>query len=160
MNRTGILKDDRYMDHDMGFQHPESPERLRVIYEMLEQPEFKGKFPRVPARECPKDDILRVHSSGYLEKIAETDGKDYTYLDPDTKTSPGSYRAALLAAGGLCEAISLILSDELDNAFALVRPPGHHAERERAMGFCIFNNVAIGARYAQDVLNIERTLSP
>lgn len=158
MNKTGILKDPRYMEHDMGFGHPESPQRLEAIYEMLEQSEFKGKFYNIAARTCQKKDILKVHSSGYFERIADTNGKDYTFLDPDTKTSPGSYNAAMLAAGGMCEAISLVVRGELDNAFALVRPPGHHAEKDRAMGFCLFNNVAIGARYAQDVLNLEKIL--
>lgn len=158
MTTTGIVKDERYMNHVMGASHPESPQRLEVLYAMLEDPDMVGNFKEVPVRRAEKDELLLVHSRDYVEKIAATEGKEYTYLDPDTQTSAGSYEAALLAAGGFCEAISMVKSGELDNAFALVRPPGHHAERDRAMGFCLFNNVAVGARYAQESLNLNRIL--
>jgi acetoin utilization deacetylase AcuC-like enzyme len=105
-----------------------------------------------------REELLMVHSPDYIDILEASDGKSSTYLDPDTQTSPGSYKAALLAAGGLCEAISRVYSGELENAFALIRPPGHHAEKARAMGFCIFNNVAIGARYAQKHLGLDRIL--
>jgi len=158
MAGTGIVKDERYMNHVMGGYHPESPQRLEVIYAMLEDPDMVGNFKEVPVRRAEKEELLLVHSRDYVDKIAATEGKEYTYLDPDTQTSAGSYEAALLAAGGFCEAISMVNSGELDNAFALVRPPGHHAERDRAMGFCLFNNVAVGARYAQESLNLNRIL--
>ncbi|MBW2610043.1 MAG: histone deacetylase [Deltaproteobacteria bacterium] len=158
MNKTGIVKDTRYMDHDMGAHHPENPRRLEVMYEMLESPDMKGNFKNIPARRTEKDELLFIHSPAYIDRLAATEGREYTYLDPDTQTSAGSYNAALLAAGGLCEAISMVNSGELDNALALVRPPGHHAEKDRAMGFCLFNNVAIGARYAQENLGLDRIL--
>ena len=158
MNKTGIVKDIRYMDHDMGAYHPESPERLKVIYEMLEDRDMKNIFRDVPVRPAEREELLFVHTSKYVDLLASTAGRDATYLDPDTQTSPGSYKAALLAAGGLCEAISMVHSGELNNAFALVRPPGHHAERSRAMGFCLFNNIAVGARYAQERLGLDRIL--
>lgn len=158
MNRTGIVKDERFMNHDMGPHHPESPKRLEAIYNMLESPDMKGEFIEVPERRSEREELLLVHSPDYIDKLAATDGKAHTYLDPDTQTSAGSYEAALLAAGGLCEAISMVHSGELNNAFALVRPPGHHAENARAMGFCLFNNVAIGARYSQEQLKLDRIL--
>jgi acetoin utilization deacetylase AcuC-like enzyme len=123
---------------------------------MLEESDIKDHLKNIPARKALKQELMAVHSSDYVELIESTDGKDYTYLDPDTRTSAGSYLAALLAAGGLCEAVSKVQSGEMDNAFALVRPPGHHAEKSRAMGFCLFNNIAIAARYAQEHLNLER----
>lgn len=158
MNRTGIVTDRRYMRHTMGEYHPESPERLRGIYAMLETPEVAGKFVEIPVRPAVAEEILWIHTPTYLKTLAATAGQEYTYLDPDTQTCAYSYEAALLAAGGLCQAVTQVCSGELDNAFALVRPPGHHAERGRAMGFCLFNNVAIAARYAQKRLNMERIL--
>ena len=158
MRKTGTVTDKRFMNHQTGPYHPESHLRLEAIYGMLEAPDMAGRFQKVPVRKAEREEILFVHTPEYVSMVAGTEGKDYSSLDPDTSTSPGSYEAALLAAGGLCQAISLVISDELDNAFALVRPPGHHAESNRAMGFCLFNNVAIGARYAQESHNIERVL--
>jgi acetoin utilization deacetylase AcuC-like enzyme len=158
MAKTGIVQDERYMNHQMGAYHPESPRRLEVIYTMLEDADMQGNYTNVPVRRAEREELLWIHSPDYVERLASTEGKEYTYLDPDTQTSPGSYEAALLAAGGLCEAISMVHSGELDNAFALVRPPGHHAERAQAMGFCLFNNVAVGARYAQEHLKLNRIM--
>ncbi|MFH0845027.1 MAG: histone deacetylase [Pseudomonadota bacterium] len=158
MSKTGILKDARFMNHFMGPHHPESPHRLEVLYAMLDDPEMQGHFMEVPAREATKGELERVHSYAYIERLADTKGREYTYLDPDTQTAPGSYEAALLAAGGFCEAVSMVNSGILNNAFALVRPPGHHAEKSRAMGFCLLNNLAIGARYAQESLGIHKIL--
>ncbi|MBN1831224.1 MAG: histone deacetylase [Deltaproteobacteria bacterium] len=158
MAETGIVRDERFMEHQMGPYHPESPKRLEAIYAMLDDTDMRGHFQEVPVRRAEIEELLLIHSPEYVEKLAATEGKDYTYLDPDTQTSSGSYEAALLAAGGMCEAISLVHSGELNNAFALVRPPGHHAEKTRAMGFCLFNNVAIGARYAQKYLHLRRVL--
>jgi acetoin utilization deacetylase AcuC-like enzyme len=157
MRKTGIVRDNRYLEHFMGAGHPECPERLGAIYRMLDS-EMRDVFVNVPAREALKEELLYVHTSRYIDEIASTDGLESTYLDPDTQTSPGSYKAALLAAGGLCEAVRMVNSGEIDNAFALVRPPGHHAERSRAMGFCLFNNVAVAAMYAKKVLGLERVL--
>ena len=158
MAGTGIVRDERFLNHHMGVNHPESPHRLEVIYAMLEEPDISEHVQEIPPRPAERDEILLIHSPDYLDKIALTEGKEFTYLDADTQTSTGSYEAALLAAGGFCEAISMVNSDELDNAFAFVRPPGHHAENSCAMGFCLFNNVAIGARYAQKNLGLGRIL--
>jgi acetoin utilization deacetylase AcuC-like enzyme len=158
MNRTGIVIDERFLNHFMGPYHPESPERLAAIYAMLEQEDMRRQFKLVPVRRAERDEIQEIHAPEYIKSIAATEGKEYTYLDPDTQTSAGSYEAALLAAGSLCQAIAMVNQNELQNAFALVRPPGHHAERSRAMGFCLFNNVAIGARFAQKALKLGSIL--
>jgi acetoin utilization deacetylase AcuC-like enzyme len=158
MNKTGILRDNSFLDHDMGAYHPESPQRLEAIYDMLAEPDMQGVFTEIPARKAIKEELKLVHSAEYIDLIASSDGKDSMYLDGDTRTSAGTYNAALLAAGGLCEAISLVTSGDINNAFALVRPPGHHAERDRAMGFCIFNNAAIGACYARKYLGLKRIM--
>jgi acetoin utilization deacetylase AcuC-like enzyme len=156
--KTGIVRHRKFMEHWMGEYHPESPMRLEAIYAMLDEPEMTGKFVEVPVGPAGKQDIMRVHSPGYLSKIESTAGVEYTYLDPDTHACAASYEAAVLAAGGVCRAVAMVHSGDLDNAFALVRPPGHHAEKAQAKGFCLFNNLAVGARYAQEALNAGRIL--
>ena len=156
--KTGVVRDIRYMDHGAGFGHPESPERLESIYRMLALPEMTGKFIQIPSRPATFEELALIHRASYINQVAQTAGKPYTYLDPDTSTTEGSYMAAILAAGGLCSAIDSVISGETDNAFALVRPPGHHAEAGEAKGFCIFNNVAIGAMYAVTRHKMERIL--
>jgi acetoin utilization deacetylase AcuC-like enzyme len=158
MFKTGIVKDSRYIEHRTGDFHPESHRRLEVIYEMLNDADMADQYIDVPVREATEEELLYIHAKDYIDLVASTAGKPFSYLDADTQTSPGSYQAALLAAGGLLNAIKMVHGDELDNAFALVRPPGHHAERNRGMGFCLFNNIAIGAVYAQKELGLKNIL--
>lgn len=158
MKKTGVVKDERYMNHDPGPYHPESPRRLEVIYKMLEEPAMKDLLVEIIPEPAPEEYLLWVHTDSLVKIVRSTAGKPYYSLDPDTSTSPGSFEAALLAVGGVCKVISMVMNGELDNGFALIRPPGHHAERSRAMGFCLFNNVAVGARYAQRQCGAERVL--
>src|SRR4030043_1410773 len=158
MNRTGIVKDERYLEHMMDPGHPESPERLRVIYKMLEEAEMKGLFKMLPPRAATQEELEMIHAPSYINMVASTAGKPYYRLDMDTSTCAKSYEAALWAAGGLLELIKAVMEKRLLNGFALVRPPGHHAEHDRAMGFCLFNNVAVGARYALKNYNLQRVL--
>jgi len=155
---TGIVRDWRYLNHDMGPHHVESPARLEVIYRMIEaEPAFKI-LQTIEPREATEEEIALVHYRSYIEKIKETRGKPRVILDPDTSTCSLSYETALLAVGGVLEAAQAIMEKRVDNAFALIRPPGHHAESSRAMGFCLFNNVAIAARWLRKKYGLERIL--
>jgi len=154
---TGIVKDLRYMEHNMGASHPESPQRIEAIYHMIEK-EISFSYSEIKPRPAQEEEIQMVHSSSYVQLIKETSGKERVVLDPDTATSSRSFEVALLAAGGLLEAIDLVMEGKIKNGFALVRPPGHHAEASRAMGFCLFNNVAIGAEYLIKKYSLKKIL--
>jgi acetoin utilization deacetylase AcuC-like enzyme len=159
MNRTGIVKDRKYLEHVMDPGHPESPERLREIYQMLEEEEMRGRsLGKVKPRPATREEIEMVHAPAYIDLVASTAGKSSVRLDMDTSTCAKSYETALLAAGGLLELIKVVMQGKFNNGFALVRPPGHHAEKDRAMGFCLFNNIAIGARYALQNFSLQRIL--
>ena len=146
--KTGIIKDSRFLLHCSDWTHPESPARLQTVYKMLDAPAMVGHFFEIPTRFASQEELERVHGRSYIERIARTKGQIRVSLDPDTDASADTYDVARLAAGSLCHAIDQVMDGRLDNAFALVRPPGHHAEADSAAGFCIFNNVAVGAGYA------------
>jgi acetoin utilization deacetylase AcuC-like enzyme len=156
--KTGIVKDWRYVEHNMGDAHPESPQRIRAIYEMLEEEKALAPLTLIPPRAASKKEIALIHTQEYIEQIEETAGRERVYLDPDTSTSPRSYEVSLLAVGGLLEAADRVMERKAANAFALVRPPGHHAEASQAKGFCIFNNAAIAAQYLVEKWGLRRIL--
>ena len=157
-HRTGIVRHEKYKEHLAGYHHVESPKRLEVIYSMLDEPDMAGKVEVISPRPATGKELCWVHDKSHVKRIADTDGKPYVSLDPDTQTTSQSYQAARLAVGGLLALIDKIYDGTVQNGFALVRPPGHHAERHRAMGFCLFNNIAYGAMYAQKVHGAERVL--
>ncbi len=157
MARIGIVRHPIYREHDMGIYHPESPERLLAIEREIAKTEFREPLIEIPPRPALTKELQRVHSLSYIHQISSTSGKNVR-LDPDTSTSPKSYDAALMAAGGLMEAVDWVLEEKVDQAFALVRPPGHHAEDDRAMGFCLFNNVAIAAKHALEDKELSKVL--
>ncbi len=144
---TSLWADPRFEAHLAGPMHPESPERLRAIAEVLSRAPIAGTSPRVP-RPATRDELTAVHDAAHVEHVLSLAGTS-AQLDPDTAMSPGSAEAALLAAGGAVQAVTEVQRGESKNAFVLVRPPGHHAERDHAMGFCLFNNVAIAAEAAR-----------
>ena len=126
---------------------------------MLEEEEMRGLWlEEVRPRPATREELESIHTPAYIDLVASTAGKPHVRLDADTSTCARSYEAALLAAGGLLELIKAVMKGQLDNGFALVRPPGHHAENDHAMGFCIFNNVAIGAEYAMRHFSVKRLL--
>ncbi len=158
MRKTAIYRDDLFLEHKPGFSHPESPDRLRVIYKELDKEQVAGHF-LYPQFAPASTEILELnHSAALIKRVAETRGKDHDYLDADTQTSARSHEAACLAAGALIDGITRVEQGEIDNAFCLVRPPGHHAERDRSMGFCLYNNVAVAARWAMQELGMQRVM--
>lgn len=159
MGKTGLVYDPRYLEHDMGMGHPESPHRLRAIMQQLERNGTLPRLTRIEPRTAEDEWVTQIHQPGYvaaLTKHAPTSGR--ISLDPDTSMSPGSLVAAYLAAGGALAGVDAIMNKQVEHVFCAVRPPGHHAEAGRAMGFCLFNNVAIAARYAQKRYGLQRVL--
>ena len=144
------------LDHDPGRHHPESPARLRAVLAALDDPEF-ARLERREAPEAGREDLLRVHPRRHVEGILGAVPKTgHVGIDADTVLSPASGEAALRAAGAVTAAVDAVVAKEADNAFCAVRPPGHHAEPQRAMGFCLFNNAAIGALRAREVHGLSR----
>ncbi len=159
MGKTGLVYDPRYLEHDMGMGHPESPNRLRAIMQQLEQSGTMAQLTRIEPRMAEDEWITKVHTAAYLaslKKHAPASGR--VSLDSDTSMSPGSLTAAYLAAGGALAAVDAMMTKQVEHVFCAVRPPGHHAEASRAMGFCLLNNVAIAARYAQKKHGLSRVL--
>jgi len=144
------------LDHDPGSYHPESPARLRAVLEALAAPEF-ARLERREAPEAAIEDLARVHPRPFVERLlAAVPQTGHVAIDADTVMSPASGRAALRAAGAVTAAVDAVIAGEADNAFCAVRPPGHHAEPRRAMGFCLFNNIAVGALRAREVHGLTR----
>lgn len=159
MGNTGLVYHPAYLDHDMGAGHPESPNRLRAIMGQLEQSGTAARLTRIEPRKAEEEWITKIHTANYvaaLNQHAPISGR--VSFDSDTSMSPGSLTAAYLAAGGALAAVDAIMNGLVDHVFCAVRPPGHHAEAGRAMGFCLFNNVAIAARYVQKKHGLTRVL--
>lgn len=143
-------------DHDPGPGHPENPVRLRAVEQALADPAFEALLRREAPR-AEEDQIARVHPGSYVRDVLDAVPANGQYgLDADTILSPGSGEAGLRAAGAVVAAVDAVVAGEADNAFCAVRPPGHHAEPQHAMGFCLFNNVAVGALHAREVHGLHR----
>jgi acetoin utilization deacetylase AcuC-like enzyme len=146
MEKLGVLYDPVFLRHETGPAHPESPMRLRAVKQALDEIDWPTE--QIEARPAMREELLMIHTPEYVDFILGLDVKGIVQLDLDTAVSEHSKEAALKAAGGTIEAVKRVIDGKFRRAFCAVRPPGHHAERDRAMGFCIFNNVAIGAAYA------------
>ena len=155
--QTGIIRDARFLEHDMGSAHIESPNRLDAIYRMIDR---KVDFPflDISPRPASESEILYIHTPEYYRRVRGTAGKPHVPLDPDTSTSARSFETSLLAAGGVLAAADAIVEGRVRNAIAFIRPPGHHAEIDRARGFCIFNNIAITAEHLIRLRGMKRIL--
>ncbi len=158
MPKTGFLYHPIYHEHFAGSWHPERPERLAAILQAIEAAGLKDVLVNLSPSSCPVEYVAAVHTDRLINSIKNLCGPDVQHIDPDTAVSEKSFEAALFAAGAGIAAADAILEGTIDNAFCAVRPPGHHAESDRAMGFCLFNNVAITTTYLQRVRGIEKVL--
>ena len=157
MKRTGFLYDERFLKHTTGPYHPECPERLTAIYQGIEQMGLLEHLTVIPARPAERMWIELVHDKDYIDRFeAACQNGQKTFESADNQMGPETFEIALLAVGGILDTIDSIIADEIDNAFCAVRPPGHHAERSKAMGFCYFNNAAIAAVYLQTKWFLQR----
>lgn len=153
MARTGLVYCRECLDHDTGRHHPDQPARLTALRAAIDAADLH--LVSIEGKPASREDLLRVHSEDHLTNVRRmADAGDAA--DADTPLSPGSWNAALYAAGAAISAAQAVLEKKADNAFCAVRPPGHHAGRDRAMGFCLFNNVAVAARWLRDVAGVPR----
>ena len=146
---TGLVYDEAFLLHRAPYEHPENPGRLSAIWRRLTEDRLADRCVRVRAREATREELTAVHTPALVDLVDSTSRRDFTQLDMDTYTSRDSARAARLAAGGLVDLALQVVSGRLTNGFALLRPPGHHAESNRALGFCLFNNVAVATEAAR-----------
>ncbi len=158
MSSTVIFRDERYINHVTPAGHPECSQRLISIYDMLDTQLACSGCEFCTPREATREELCLNHAQNYIDAIEGTSGKQQLSLDADTSTSSGSWTAAKLAAGAVLDGCDMLLNGRAASAAALVRPPGHHAEHDRAMGFCLFNNVAVGARYLLQQHGLERVM--
>jgi len=157
MKKTGFLYDERYLLHDTGPGHPESPERLKAICQGIKDADLLSKLTIIQASRADLKWIETVHAKHYIERFEAACRAGNSMLDyPDNQMCAETFETALLAVGGVLDAAGRVMTGKLDNVFCAVRPPGHHAEYDHAMGFCYFNNAAIAARYLQIEWGIQR----
>jgi acetoin utilization deacetylase AcuC-like enzyme len=157
MRRTGFLYDERYLRHLTSEYHPEIPDRIECAYRGVADAGLLPKVTMIEAVRAEERWIEEVHSPEYIKRLADACACGLTEFEhPDNRMCEATYEVAMLAVGGILEAARLIMEGKLDNAFCCVRPPGHHAEMDKALGFCYFNNVAIAAKYLQLEWGIER----
>lgn len=155
--QTLVLRADECLEHDTGPGHPEAPERLRSVHASLDAQPIAGTATRSPRR-ATHGELARVHAEEHVDRIARSACRSWTQFDPDTAAGARSYEAALLSAGAVMDATESVVQGAARGAFALVRPPGHHALGDSPMGFCLFNNVAVAAEHAIHELGCRRVV--
>jgi len=158
MEKVAIIFDEIFIKHKAGEWHPESPLRLEAILRRLADEDLRNLIDYHRPERASKEEILWNHTEELYDLVASTQGKPYFSLDPDTATNEYSFESAMYAVGAQKTALKLLLEEGYNFVFALVRPPGHHAERDRAMGFCLFNNVALAGYYAKNLYRMKRIL--
>jgi acetoin utilization deacetylase AcuC-like enzyme len=155
--QTAYISHPLCLKHDMGAYHPESPARINAIEDQLIASGLMHYLQHHDAPAATREQLMRVHDSDYIDSIeSSSPPQGIVQLDGDTAMNPYSYQAALRAAGAVVLGVDLVMGKKVENAFCNIRPPGHHAERARAMGFCIFNNVAVGAAHALEHHGVQR----
>jgi acetoin utilization deacetylase AcuC-like enzyme len=152
--RVGLHRDEAHLEHDVP-GHPERPDRIAAIYDELERAALLPHLVPVPERVASEAELRLVHHPGLIDLLRKLDAAGGAQLDPDTAVLSGSFDAAARAVGGALNGVDRVLTSELDTVFCLDRPPGHHATPTRPMGFCLFNQVAIAARYAQQAHHLD-----
>jgi acetoin utilization deacetylase AcuC-like enzyme len=156
MKKLAVIYDEFHLNHKPPFTHPERPERVSSLFNFLKEKNFFENVDLVKPKEIFKEDILRAHSNSHYQFVVDSINDEKTLLDGgDTYIVKDSFRAALLSAGAVIKAVDLVMDNSYSSVFSLMRPPGHHAESNRPMGFCIFNNIAIGAKYALEKYNLN-----
>jgi acetoin utilization deacetylase AcuC-like enzyme len=154
---VGVVQDARYSGHRTGRVHPESPERLKALYRMLDR-DFHGSLLPIEPEPASLSNLCHVHTPDYIRHVSRVSGKGAAELAAFTPVGPGSFETARLAVGGCLRALEALVAGRCRAAFAFVRPPGHHARPDRADGFCIFNNLGITARIALSTYGLRRVL--
>ena len=159
MPRVGLIAHPDFSQHDTGPGHPERPERLQAIRKRLDETDLRGRLLDVAPRILEADWLEKVHTARHIAEVKRRCERNVRLMDAgDTFICPASFNVGRLAAGAACEAVDVVMNDRADAVFCATRPPGHHAERDRAMGFCLFNNAAVAARYIQSDHRLERIL--
>lgn len=158
-SKTGFVFNESFLEHDTGPGHPEKPDRLQAITDHLKKIQLWQKLQHIVIESVPEEYLLSTHTDEYIRFLERACREGMTVLDQgDTHACDKSYKIARLAAGGVIAAVDAVMSGILSNVFCAVRPPGHHAERDKAMGFCLLNNAAIGANYAKIKYGVERII--
>jgi acetoin utilization deacetylase AcuC-like enzyme len=157
MAKSAVVIDQEYLKHFPGPSHPERPERIKVLLDLAASLNASG-FQRLPPRAATRGELEACHSAEHIALIEATSRSNRYALDGDTITSRDSFAVGVLAAGGFLQLLDAIAAGDFANGFALVRPPGHHARPDQAMGFCLFNTIAVGARHLLDVHRAQRVL--
>ncbi|TLY27794.1 MAG: histone deacetylase [Ignavibacteria bacterium] len=155
-SRTGFVYTERFLDHKTGLGHPERPERLRAIVSRLKEVKLASSLEPISIEPASEEWMSKVHTPAHIRFVRETCLRGGILDGGDTPVSKDSYEVALLAAGAVIAAVAAVLNGGMENAFCAVRPPGHHATQAVSMGFCLFNNAAIGARFAQAAHGLKR----
>ena len=159
MLRTAYIYDPLFLNHDTGSRHPERSQRVSVAHDLLSNQEWFSNLFQMETRLAEQQWLANVHDSDYIQRVEQACRSGERNLDtPDVTISSASYQVALNGAGSILQLSDALMSGQVDNGFAMVRPPGHHAEQNVAMGFCLFNNVAVAARYLQQKYELERIL--